>query len=69
MRSADKAARVLGTTTANLAAAMKTENGIGIHTGGGTGIEKDPENIGKGNIGQTLLLVGWFLLLSLDETW
>lgn len=33
-------------TTVSLAAVTKTENGIGIHTGGGTEIGRDPENTG-----------------------
>ena len=49
-RSPDKTAKVLVTTTANLAAAMKTENGIEIHIDGGTGIGRDPESIGRGII-------------------
>jgi len=44
----DKEAKAREMMTANLAVVTRTESGIGIHTGGGTEIAKEPENTGKG---------------------
>jgi len=47
----DKEAKAREMMIASLAVAMKTESGIGIlHTDGGTEIEKEPENTGKGKL-------------------
>jgi len=46
----DKEAKAREMMTANLAVATRTESGIGIHTDGGTEIEKEPENTEKGQL-------------------
>ena len=53
----DKEAKAREMMTANLAVATRTESGIGIHTDGGTEIEKEPENTEKGQLNGAK----WFL--------